>query len=51
MGVLGEFQSAGFLHFCRLFKKPAHPKKSRLAPKKPAHKKKPPPAFLFYLYI
>jgi hypothetical protein len=24
MGVLGEFQSAGFLHFCRLFKKPAH---------------------------
>ena len=45
MGVLGQFQSAGFLHFCRLFKKPSHPKKSRLAPKKPSHPKKAGTAF------
>ena len=54
IGVLGGVQSAGFLHFCRLFKKPSHPKKSRLAPKKPSHPKKPLSAFFFqfsYLYM
>ena len=39
MGVLVQFQRAGFLLFCQLFKKPSHPKKPTGAKKAESSKK------------